>query len=297
MKPVQPADSTHLTNSHQSPAASRPPASSHQASALQLALQEAHHAAASIREALGACVTGIYLHGSLAIGGFNPASSDIDLLVVVRERPESERLYALTRSTLETHARFPAGRDLEFSVVEEGVLRRFRHPAPCVYHYSGAHRERYASDPHYLCADYEDADLAAQVTVAYERGVALYGPPLRDSYPPVPKRAFLESVWSDVRGAEAEIAGNPVYLTLNLCRVLMFLKTGTVASKKEGGEWAASALPEWTDVVRPALEAYAGDVRSGPAVPEARLTAFARSMLQAIAAQAAFHGVSLRGGL
>nr|WP_281288498.1 DUF4111 domain-containing protein [Saccharibacillus brassicae] len=113
----------------------------------------------------------------------------------------------------------------------------------------------------------------------------------------MPKHAYLESVWSDVRGAEAEITDNPVYLTLNLCRVLMFLKTGTVASKKEGGEWAASALPEWTDVVRPALEDYAGDIRSAPAVSEARLTAFAQDMLRAIAEQAAFHGVSLRGGL
>ncbi|WP_172253130.1 aminoglycoside adenylyltransferase domain-containing protein [Saccharibacillus deserti] len=249
------------------------------------ARRTADRAASRIGEALGAQVTGIYLHGSLAIGGFNPARSDIDLLVVVRERPERDRLRELTRSILDVHNGFPEGRDLEFSVVEEAVLHHFVHPTPCVYHYSGVHRQRYASDPDYLCADYEDADLAAQITVAYERGVALYGQPLRDLYPPVPRADYLESVWSDVSNAEAEIVDNSVYLTLNLCRVLMFLEEGAVASKKEGGEWAVKSLPEWSDIVRPVLASYQGEAESPPTVPESRLKAFAHAMMQAIGQQ------------
>ena len=37
--------------------------------------------------AFGANLTGVYLHGSLAMGCFNPKKSDIDLLVVVETMP------------------------------------------------------------------------------------------------------------------------------------------------------------------------------------------------------------------
>jgi streptomycin 3"-adenylyltransferase len=38
---------------------------------------------AGFRDILGDNLHGIYLHGSLALGCFNPARSDIDVLVVV----------------------------------------------------------------------------------------------------------------------------------------------------------------------------------------------------------------------
>ena len=37
------------------------------------------------KEILGENLVGIYLHGSLAMGCFNPQKSDIDLIIVVNE--------------------------------------------------------------------------------------------------------------------------------------------------------------------------------------------------------------------
>ncbi|MDD6156298.1 MAG: nucleotidyltransferase domain-containing protein [Lachnospiraceae bacterium] len=37
------------------------------------------------RKILGDNLTGVYLHGSAAMGCFNPEESDIDLLVVVKD--------------------------------------------------------------------------------------------------------------------------------------------------------------------------------------------------------------------
>ena len=47
------------------------------------------------RAILGENLVGVYLHGSLAMGCFNPRSSDVDLLVVVREDipPKVKRRY------------------------------------------------------------------------------------------------------------------------------------------------------------------------------------------------------------
>ena len=40
---------------------------------------------AAARDILGEELVGVYLHGSLAMGGFHPSESDLDLLAVVRQ--------------------------------------------------------------------------------------------------------------------------------------------------------------------------------------------------------------------
>ena len=39
------------------------------------------------KEELGSHLVGVYLHGSLAMGCFNPEASDVDLLVVAARQP------------------------------------------------------------------------------------------------------------------------------------------------------------------------------------------------------------------
>ncbi|NGZ77165.1 aminoglycoside adenylyltransferase domain-containing protein [Saccharibacillus alkalitolerans] len=262
------------------------PRLSEAARSIREALAEAQDMTKRCLQTLGDQVGGVYLHGSLAMGGFNPSASDIDLLIVLKGRPEREALRRLTQEALDLHGRLPEGRHIEFTVVEESAMRHFEHPAPCLYHYSAAHRSRYESDPDYVCGDYKDADLAAQAAAAYERGMALHGLPLRELYPPIPARHYLSSILHDVSNAEAEISGSPVYTALNLCRVLMFLKESRIASKKEGGEWGLASLPQWQDVIRPLLDVYLGVYTGTPddraSISEDRLTAFAREMKERI---------------
>ena len=40
------------------------------------------------REAFGGNLAGVYLHGSAAMGCWNPAKSDLDLIVVVQDSPD-----------------------------------------------------------------------------------------------------------------------------------------------------------------------------------------------------------------
>ncbi|WP_051507022.1 aminoglycoside adenylyltransferase domain-containing protein [Saccharibacillus sacchari] len=250
------------------------------------AFASAEELSSRCRQILGECVVGVYLHGSLAIGGFNRATSDIDLLVVTEGQPERTQLQKLTLAVRDLHRQLPEGRHIEFTVIEASALRPFVHPAPFIYHYSAAHRERYATDPEYVCGGWEDPDLAAQVAVAYERGIPLHGLPLRELYPPVPREAYVRSIRNDVSNAESEISENPVYLTLNLCRVLMFLQEGYIASKKEGGEWGTKALPEWKEVIDPLLAVYKETSRGDIEIPAAKLTAFAKEMQSRIDAAA-----------
>ena len=104
-----------------------------------------------------------------------------------------------------------------------------------------------------------DWDLAAHFTVIRARGRRLFGAPIEEVFAEVPMEDYMDSIWRDVADAKREIAKYPMYLILNLTRVLAYKEEGLVLSKKEGAEWAADKLPaEFLPLVRAALEEYTG---------------------------------------
>ncbi|MCR5322472.1 MAG: DUF4111 domain-containing protein [Lachnospiraceae bacterium] len=104
----------------------------------------------------------------------------------------------------------------------------------------------------------EDKDLAAHFTIINNRGKCLYGAPIEDVFADVPEQDYIDSIWNDIADAEEDIADDPMYLILNLARVLAYLKDGLILSKKEGGEWALNNLPElYHGLIRDAMREYA----------------------------------------
>ena len=229
------------------------------------------------RRILGEKLVGFYVHGSIAFGCFTWATGDIDFLVVTEApltQPEKE---ALIRVMLDLDAEAPP-KGFEMSVVLRSECRHFRHPTPFELHFSNAHRARAAADLSAYCRDMhgEDPDLAAHFTVIRHMGETLFGAPIAEVFADVPRDAYVDSILGDVDGAAREIADNPVYITLNLCRVLAYLAEGAVLSKRQGGEWGIKHLPEMHHpLLHAALAAYGGaDFPAG--FP---LTDFAREML------------------
>ena len=232
------------------------------------------------RETLdGENLTGVYLHGSAAMGCFTP-QSDLDLLVVTRKGVSQEAGLAFMERVVSLDARGP-GKGLELSVVQRSVLNPFVYPTPFELHFSRTHLERYRQNP----AEYvrsmrgTDPDLAAHCVITRARGAALWGEPIASVFAPVPREAYLDSILRDVADAEEAIASNPVYVALNLCRVLAFVREGLVLSKREGGEWGCAHLPgELVPFARAALAAYsAGEKWPGAQGREG--TRFARRLL------------------
>lgn len=84
-------------------------------------------------------VVGIYLHGSLAMGCFNPAKSDIDLLVVANNNLTKEENKAIAKRILKFHEDLTNARGIELSIVLESSLKDFVYPTPFEFHYSDFH--------------------------------------------------------------------------------------------------------------------------------------------------------------
>ncbi|MUT68824.1 aminoglycoside adenylyltransferase domain-containing protein [Paenibacillus sp. NEAU-GSW1] len=208
-------------------------------------------------EELGENLVGIYLHGSLAMGCFNPSRSDIDLLVIVKERLSSLSAKQIPHKILLLRDEIENG--IECSIILENNLIEFVYPTPCEFHFSDYHREQYRANKNYWIGGYEDKDLASQITIAYYRGKTLYGKPLSELFPPIDRQYYLASILHDIECASEEILTNPLYITLNLCRVLCFIREGKISSKKEGGIWGVNNLPNpYRDMVQFYLNEYSG---------------------------------------
>ena len=203
-------------------------------------------------------LTGIYLHGSAAMGCYQPKKSDLDFLVVVQESmTETEKRQYMDMVT-DLDAEGPA-KGIEMSIVTRDACYPFVYPTPFILHWSRMHSAWYREDPE----DYiqkmngTDQDLAAHFTVIRNRGICLYGLPISEVFGEVPEQDYLDSIRDDVAGATEQIAENPMYYILNLARVLGYLKEKKVLSKKEGGAWGLKNLPaKYHPLIRTALDEY-----------------------------------------
>ena len=239
-----------------------------------------HRLCDAYRAILGRKLSGFYVHGSIAFRCFSWETGDIDFLCVVDApltQPEKE---ALIRTLLDLSPDAPP-KGFEMSVVLQSACRPFQYPTPFELHFSGSHKARAEADLAAYCRDMHgvDPDLAAHVTILHHVGLSLYGPPIAEAFGEVPRASYLDSILGDVSDAAQDDA-DPVYFTLNLCRVLAFLTEGAVLSKAQGGQWGRTHLPrEHHPLLQSAMNAY----RGGAERPDpAQAKAFADMMLHRI---------------
>ena len=197
------------------------------------------------RKILGDNLVGVYLHGSAAMGCFHPKKSDLDLILVVEtEIPDSAKMEFM-KQVIKFNEEAPA-KGLELSIVKKEVCKPFVYPTPYELHFSISHLKWFQEKPEEYIEKMKgtDQDLAAHFTIINHYGITLYGEKREDVFGEVPKSDYIDSIWFDVENAREDILEDPMYMTLNLCRVLAYLKEGRVLSKKAGGEWGLNSLPE-----------------------------------------------------
>src|SRR3972149_5000748 len=85
-----------------------------------------------VQTLLKANLIGAYLHGSLAMGCFNPRRSDVDLLFVTQRGMSLETKHDLTRLLLAQSAN---PHPLELSFLTLVQLHPWQYPTPYDYHY------------------------------------------------------------------------------------------------------------------------------------------------------------------
>ncbi len=199
----------------------------------------------AFHELLGTSLTGLYVHGSIAFGEFTWEHSDVDFIAVVEEPLLPTQKLNLLTTLIELQEISPP-KGLEMSVLLRQDCQNFIHPSPFQLHYSRAWRSAAISDPLSLVTSQpeRDPDLAAHLMVLCSHGLCWAGAPIARVFSRPEWQDYLHSITQDLLDAARKPLDNPVYLILNLCRVLAARRDGLVLSKRQGGEWALKNLPK-----------------------------------------------------
>jgi len=209
-------------------------------------------------EILANRLSGIYVHGSLALECFNWNKSDVDFIILTKSIPTLQQKEALIKTLLAIDNIAPQ-KGLEMSLVLEKYARCFVYPTPFELHFSNTYKVECLHDLEGYCRRMNgvDKDLAAHFTMIRNACITLCGASEKEIFGEVPAADYLDSIKNDVENAEKEIMVDPVYVILNLCRVLAFIQEKLVLSKKDGGIWGMEHLPtRYTKIVGNAISNY-----------------------------------------
>lgn len=240
------------------------------------------------RSVIAGNLTGIYLHGSMAMGCFHAGISDIDLIVVTEGRLGDAQKRTLMEHIVTLNDKAPA-KGLEISFVLRKHCKPFAYPTPFELHFSPAHLSWFRNKPNDYIEKMKgyDKDLAAHFTIINKYGISLYGEEAASVFGVVPRENYIDSIWHDIENAPEDILTDPIYVILNLCRVSAFLQSGEVLSKAAGGQWGLLHLDA---KYHPLISQAANCYRSGQAMElkdfadtdEALAKQFADTLLQEI---------------
>lgn len=218
-----------------------------------------------MRDILKDNYVGVYFHGSLRLGSFNPNKSDLDFIIVVKEKMDTETKERIWDKLLDNIDLFPK-KGFEFSVVLEENCIHIKHPIPYELHGSGDWIDQYRTDKSIIINDSlkVDPDLASHFCVINVPNKDMdFGKPSKEVFAKVPKEYVIDSNYQDTLECVEEITRNPVYCILNLCRFYALIRDGLVLSKYGGGKWALENMDSsYDDVIRLAMEDYMSDAEA-----------------------------------
>jgi len=201
-----------------------------------------HQLLTSVQAALGDHFIGMYLHGSLASGDFDPQSSDIDFVVVTADALPNAVIPALAA----LHAQL-LNSGLMWATKLEGTYfpqQVLHHYVPSDALYPSVNEANFYMGGH-------GSDWVIQSHILREHGIVLAGPSPRGLIDPVAPdnlrhalRSLLREWWAPMLDDRARLQSDEyqAYAILTMCRALYTLETGAIASKPVAARWAQRAL-------------------------------------------------------
>ena len=211
--------------------------------------------AAFFEQALGSAASGVFVHGSAALGGWT-GSSDLDMLIT-SEVLDRDWLVIGRRLLSE----LATGPSVELTVVSAAAAARPGPPWPFLLHVNQS-AGRVVTD-----GGRGDPDLVMHYLVTRDSGLAFTAQPVDTAIGAVQRAQVLTCLRDELTWAMEQ--ADQRYAVLNACRALAYSRDGSVLSKIDGGAWA---LEHGIDaaIVESALAAQLAGRDLGRPTPEAR---------------------------
>ncbi|MBZ0291013.1 MAG: DUF4111 domain-containing protein [Anaerolineae bacterium] len=200
-------------------------------------------------------ITGFYLHGSLALGAFQPHTSDIDCITTISRRSTDDDVTRLAAIHQALETRYPDW-PLSVSYLQWGDLGQFEsniEPYPC-YHDSVLHPR-----------SYNDINAVTWWLLKH-RGVTLYGPSTDTMDFTIDWDRLvaemhdnMNTYWAGFTRKPARIAWlwsdyGVQWAVLGVLRQFYTFREQAITSKVGAGEYALEQLPaRWHPIIQEAL--------------------------------------------
>lgn len=200
---------------------------------------------------------GLYLDGSLALGDFDEATSDIDLLVLTADFLPDETIAKLAAM----HAQLGKsgskwGYEMEVSYVPLAVLNELPKQEQTFALPRIERGETLVVEPH-------EMDWVLHGHILREHGITLFGPPIQTLLDPISPEQIRQATRDLFNFWWRPMADNPqnlqhtgyrVYAILTMWRMLYTMRHGTVVSKPAAARWAMAELDErWRELAQTAV--------------------------------------------
>jgi hypothetical protein len=229
------------------------------------------HVSGVLGDLLRADLTGVYFVGSVSLGGFVPAESDVDIAAVSRSALSRSQKCDVASAIVEASRACPA-RGVEFTLYRGDVAGSLAEGADFEVNANGGpgmptvvHLDAAAEPGFWYVLDR---------AVAHRCGVVISGPPPSTVFADVPRRALLAAMSESMAWHLAHEKAT-LYSVLNACRAWRFAEDNVLGSKLAGATWARARWSD-TDVIDAAVALRHGqDATLDPAAVDALLAAVA----------------------
>ena len=188
---------------------------------------------------------GVYLFGSLIIGGLQ-RYSDIDIFVVVDRPSTHEERATLVADLLQISgiSQKSAKPPIEMTIVVKSDINPWHYPPSFDFQYGDWLREEFESGNLEPWPSKEMPDLAVLITQVLLANKILLGPSPDKLLCKIPYRDFLAATKESLGGLMTELHSDTRNVLLTYARIWRTVETDTITTKPDAAAWATSRLPE-----------------------------------------------------
>jgi hypothetical protein len=198
-------------------------------------------------------LVGAYFVGSIALGGYVPGESDVDIVAVSAHHIVDDLRRSVAKDLLDLTGACPT-RGLEFTLYRRELAASPPRGTDFEVNVNGG--PRMSSSINLDAREQPSFWYVIDRTIAHRFGVAISGAPASEVFADAPRQTLLDAMAQSMRW-HRQHEGATLYSVLNASRAWRYAAEGVLGSKLDGAAWARE---RWR---RPALIDAAVELRHG----------------------------------
>lgn len=203
---------------------------------------------------LGSQLVGVYFVGSVALGGYVPGESDVDIAAVSESALTEAHKQRVASAIVEVSGVCPA-RGVEFTLYRREIASSLPKGADFEVNANGG--PRMPTTVHLDATVEPGFWYVLDRAIAHRSGIVISGPPPRTLFVDVPRGTVLKAMYESIVWHRAHEQAT-FYSVLNACREWRFAEDDVLGSKLEGAAWARTRWPD-TAVIDAAVALRRGE--------------------------------------